>query len=118
MRELLGMIGAYEWRRKGVEIPALEARIHPRYGVFSPVRGEYVDLVANEPLPAKTLAFDIGTGTGVLSAVLARRGVRRVVATDMDERALACARDNIARLGYDKQVEVIAADLFPEAAHR
>ncbi|CAG2136009.1 50S ribosomal protein L11 methyltransferase [Cupriavidus numazuensis] len=114
MRELLGMIGAYEWRRKGVEIPALDARIHPWYGVFSPVRGEYVDLVANEPLPSKTLAFDIGTGTGVLSAVLARRGVQRVVATDMDERALACARENIAQLGCGKQVEVITADLFPE----
>ncbi|MBB3005672.1 methyltransferase [Cupriavidus alkaliphilus] len=113
LRELLGMIGAFEWRRKGVEIPALEDRIHPWYGVFSPVRGEYIDLVAAEPLPAKTLAFDIGTGTGVLAAVLARRGVQRVVATDQDPRALACARENIGRLGYAAQVEVIEADLFP-----
>lgn len=114
MRELLGMIGAYEWRKKGVEIPALEDRIHPWYGVFSPVRGEYVDLVAAEPLPAKTLAFDIGTGTGVLAAVLARRGVQRVVATDQDPRALACARENIAQLGYAREVEIVQADLFPE----
>ncbi|WER45284.1 class I SAM-dependent methyltransferase [Cupriavidus sp. WKF15] len=113
MRELLGMIGAYEWRRKGVEIPALGARIHPWYGVFSPVRGEYVDLVANEPLPSKTLAFDIGTGTGVLSAVLARRGVQRVVATDQDARALACARENLEQLGVAGQVEILEADLFP-----
>ncbi|WP_373378409.1 methyltransferase [Cupriavidus nantongensis] len=113
LRELLGMIGAFEWRRKGVEIPALEDRIHPWYGVFSPVRGEYIDLVAAEPLPAKTLAFDIGTGTGVLAAVLARRGVQRVVATDQDPRALSCARENIARLGYAAQVEVVEADLFP-----
>ncbi|MCO4861454.1 class I SAM-dependent methyltransferase [Cupriavidus sp. WGlv3] len=113
LRELLGMIGAFEWRRKGVEIPALADRIHPWYGVFSPVRGEYIDLVAAEPLPAQTLAFDIGTGTGVLAAVLARRGVQRVVATDQDPRALACARENIARLGYAAQVEVIEADLFP-----
>lgn len=114
LRELLGMIGAYEWRRKGVEIAALEDRIHPWYGVFSPVRGEYVDLVAAEPLPATTLAFDIGTGTGVLAAVLARRGVQRVLATDQDPRALACARENIDRLGYSAEVEIVQADLFPE----
>jgi len=115
MRELLGLIGAHEWRKKGVEIPALGARIHPYYGVFSPVRGEYIDLVAKAQLPAgaDALAFDIGTGTGVLAALLAQRGVRRVVATDQDPRALACAHDNIGRLGLGKQVEVTEADLFP-----
>ncbi|GAB3449214.1 class I SAM-dependent methyltransferase [Massilia solisilvae] len=115
LRELLGLIGAHEWRRKGVFMPALGARIHPWYGVFSPVRGEYVDLVAQAPLPAGAqLAFDIGTGTGVLAALLAKRGIERVLATDMDERALGCARENIERLGVGAQVELIKADLFPE----
>lgn len=113
LRELLGLIGAHEWRKKGVAIPALEDRIHPHYGVFSPVRGEYVALVAEAPLPSLELAFDIGTGTGVLAAVLAHRGVARVVATDQDARALACAHENIARLGLGGQVEVVQADLFP-----
>jgi len=115
LRELLGLIGAHEWRRKGVFIPALDERIHPWYGVFSPVRGEYVELVAQAPLPAQaTLAFDIGAGTGVLSAVLAHRGLQGVIATDMDERALGCARANIERLGLSDQVEVVQADLYPE----
>ena len=114
LRELLGLIGAHEWRKKGVEVPALGARIHPHYGVFSPVRGEYVELVAQAPLPSVELAFDIGTGSGVLAAVLARRGVAHVVATDQDERALACARDNLARLGLAGQIEVVQADLFPQ----
>ncbi|MBS1191025.1 MAG: putative methyltransferase, putative Methylase of polypeptide chain release factor [Rhodocyclaceae bacterium] len=117
LRELLGLIGAHEWRKKGVDIPELGGRIHPYYGVFSPIRGEYVALAAQAPLPAalssNSLAFDIGTGTGVLAAVLARRGVARVVATDQDSRALACARENTARLGLSQQVEVIEADLFP-----
>jgi methylase of polypeptide subunit release factors len=69
--------------------------------------------VTTAALPATTLAFDIGTGTGVLAAVLARRGVARVVATDQDSRALACARENLARLGCAGQVEVVEADLFP-----
>lgn len=114
LRELLGLIGAHEWRKRGVEVPALGARIHPHYGVFAPVRGEYVDLVATAALPAAcTLAFDIGTGTGVLAAVLARRGIAHVVATDQDPRALACAEENVARLGLSVQVKVVAADLFP-----
>jgi SAM-dependent methyltransferase len=113
LREFLGLIGAHEWRKKGVDVPALGDRVHPHYGVFAPVRGEYVGLVADAPLPAQTLAFDIGTGTGVLAALLARRGVQRIVATDQDPRALACARENLFRLGLNEQVEVVQADLFP-----
>jgi len=118
LRELLGLIGAHEWRRKGVEIPALGARIHPHYGVFSPVRGEYLDLVAIEPLPealkVTDVAMDIGTGTGVLAAILAHRGVARIIATEHDPHALACARDNVARLGFGQKIEVVEADLFPQ----
>jgi SAM-dependent methyltransferase len=118
LRELLGVVGAHEWRKNGVEIAALgdapHNRIHPHYGVFSPVRGEYVDLVANAPIQNKTLAFDIGVGTGVLSAVLAKRGVQRIIATDQDPRALACARENLKRLQRIDKVELVQTDLFPE----
>ncbi|PKO24570.1 MAG: methyltransferase [Betaproteobacteria bacterium HGW-Betaproteobacteria-8] len=113
LRELLGVIGAHEWRRNGVEIPALGAKIHPYYGVYSPVRGEYLELVAQVPLGNRQRAFDIGTGTGVIAALLAKRGISHVIATDMDERAIACAQENIRRLGLQKQVEVIKTDLFP-----
>ena len=119
LRELQGLIGAHEWRKKGVDVPALGARIHPWFGVFSPLRGEYLGLIAQAPLPrlppgAPSLAFDVGTGTGVIAALLARRGVAQVVATDLDPRAIACANENLARLGVAKQVRVVAADMFPE----
>ncbi len=118
LRSLQGLIGAHEWRKKGVPIPALGgAHIHPHHGVFSPVRGEYVDLVAQAPLPAALqhtpVAFDLGVGTGVLSAVLARRGVARIIATDLSPRALACAQDNLQRLGLHGQVELLQTDLYP-----
>lgn len=125
LRELLGLVGAHEWRKKGVEIPALGSnpsnpsdpipRIHPHYGVFSPVRGEYLGLIAQAPLPSKALAlaFDIGTGTGVLAAVLAHRGVQRIVATENAPRALACAQDNLKRLGLTERVQLLDVDLFP-----
>jgi methylase of polypeptide subunit release factors len=118
LRELLGVVGAHEWRKKGVAIAALgevpNNRIHPHYGVFSPVRGEYVDLVASAPIKDTTLAFDIGVGTGVLSAVLAQRGVQRIVATDQDPRALTCARENLQRLQLIDRVALVQTDLFPE----
>ena len=120
LRSLQGVIGAFEWRKKGVEVPAMgEALcIYPHYGVFSPVRGEYVELVAKAPLPdafsAHPVAFDIGVGTAVLSAVLARRGASKVVGTDMSERALACALDNLQRLGLQNQVQLVQTHLFPE----
>lgn len=113
LREVLGMVGAHEWRRKGVLVPALGGRIHPHYGVFAPVRGEHVDLVARalQAFPARgRTAFDVGTGTGVLAILLARAGAR-VVATDTEPRAVACALENASR--FEKQVEVIEADLFP-----
>ena len=119
LRSLQGAVGAFEWRKNGVEVPSMgEAlRIYPHYGVFSPVRGEYVDLVAQAPLPealkAQSLAFDVGVGTGVLSAVLARRGVAQVVGSDLSERAVACARDNLQRLGLQNQVSLLQTHLFP-----
>ena len=118
LRELLGVVGAHEWRKNGIDIAALgdapHNRIHPHYGVFSPVRGEYIDLVAQAQIKDKSLAFDIGVGTGVLTAVLAKRGVQRIVATDQDPRAIACARENLKRLQRIDKVELVQTDLFPE----
>ncbi|GLB64577.1 hypothetical protein NCCP2495_24560 [Dietzia sp. NCCP-2495] len=114
--ELLGMISAYEWHQTGIEVAALGDRIHPAYGVFAPTRDEYLDLVADAAWPDgvdRPTVMDLGTGTGVLAAILARRGARRVVATDINPRAVRCARDNVDRLGLAERVVVEQADLWP-----
>lgn len=120
LRELLGVISAHEWRKKGVQVLTRddeEVRVHPHYGVFSPVRGEYIELVLKTPLPSalkkESLAVDIGAGTGVLAVVLALRDIQKIIATDIDERAIACAQDNIARLGLQPQIEIRKTHLFP-----
>ena len=119
LRGLLALVSAYEWRKKGAYVPALDANIHPHFGVFSPVRGEYVDLVAQAPLPQPcNLAFDIGTGSGVLTCLLAKRGIPHVIGTDLDPRAIACAQENIQLLGFSNQAQIEPADLFPTADHK
>ena len=121
LRELLGVISAHEWRKNGVPILARgdePISVHPHYGVFSPVRGEYIQLVCNASWPkavsTNSLAFDIGAGTGALSVVLAMRDIQKIIATDVDDRAIACAQDNIDRLDLSSQIEIQKTDLFPE----
>jgi len=121
LRELLGVISAHEWRKNGVPILARGDEpicVHPHYGVFSPVRGEYIQLVCNASWPkavsTNSLAFDIGTGTGALSVVLAMRDIQKIIATDVNDRAIACAQDNIDRLDLSSQIEILKTDLFPQ----
>ena len=118
LREILGLVGAYEWSKSGVDISVINNKIYPSYGVFSPIRGEYLDLVDVSPLPLPcNLAFDIGTGTGVLAAVLANRGVTKIVATDNSHRALDCALKNINLLGLKPNVTLLEANLYPKAEY-
>nr|WP_052479195.1 class I SAM-dependent methyltransferase [Kibdelosporangium sp. MJ126-NF4]CEL22881.1 Protein-N(5)-glutamine methyltransferase PrmC, methylates polypeptide chain release factors RF1 and RF2 [Kibdelosporangium sp. MJ126-NF4]CTQ90021.1 Protein-N(5)-glutamine methyltransferase PrmC, methylates polypeptide chain release factors RF1 and RF2 [Kibdelosporangium sp. MJ126-NF4] len=114
LTDIMGALGAHRWRVRGVHVPALGAKIHPHYGVFAPTRHEYVDLVASTPWPSPTTVFDIGTGTGVLAAVLAQRGADSVVAVDIEPRAVECARDNVDRLGLSSRIHVRQQDLFPD----
>ena len=115
LNQLLGFIGAYEWHKKGIDIPQLDGKIHVPFGVFSPLRGEYLDLIAQAPLaPNIQTAFDIGTGSGVIAAILAKRGIPDIIATDTNPKAIACATANLERLGLDKAVSIQLIDLFPE----
>lgn len=119
LREILGLVGAYEWSKNGVDIDVINNKIYPSYGVFSPIRGEYLELVDKAPLPQPcNVAFDIGTGTGVLAAILANRGVSKIIATDNAPRALECARKNITQLEMKNAVQVVEADLYPDGEYQ
>lgn len=116
LRDVQGALGAAQWRAKGVAIADLDLSIYPHYGVFAPTRHEYVQLLLQAPLPpVHDVAFDIGTGTGLLAIILAQRGVPQIIATDLNPRALTCAQDNLQRLGLTT-VQLQSADLFPSAS--
>ena len=82
------------WITGSVMFCGLEVRVDP--GVYVPRwQSEPLALRAAERLPAGGLAIDVCTGAGAIAKTLmARRPGARVMATDVDERAVACARRN------------------------
>jgi release factor glutamine methyltransferase len=82
------------WITGTVEFCGLEIRVDP--GVYVPRwQSELLARRAVERLPANGTAIDLCTGSGAIAATLmARRPGARVVASDLDARAVACARSN------------------------
>jgi len=82
------------WIVGGVAFCGLWVRIDP--GVYVPrPHTEQLALRAADRLPRGGIAADICTGSGAVAAVLAgRRPGTTVLATDVDERAVGCARAN------------------------
>ncbi len=114
LKTLLGMMGAEEWRKKGLTVPGLKGTLAPAFGVYTPTRAEYVELLTRvRDVEGKTV-FDVGTGTGVLSFLLLQRGAAKVVATDVEPRAVHCAKENAGRLRLGARFAVVERPLFPD----
>jgi release factor glutamine methyltransferase len=82
------------WITGSVTFCGLQIRVDP--GVYVPRwQSEALALRAPERLPNDGTAIDLCTGSGAIAKVLStRRPAARVVASDVDERAVACARAN------------------------
>ncbi|MET0604355.1 MAG: HemK/PrmC family methyltransferase [Baekduia sp.] len=92
------------WITDSVTFCGVEVRVE--HGVYVPRwQSEQLALRAAERLPEHGVAVDLCTGSGAIAAVLrARRPEARVIATEIDERAIACARAN--------GIEVFEGDLL------
>lgn len=55
--------------------------------------------------------LDVGTGSGILAILAAKRGADRVVALDIDEEALANARENCAHNQVNEQISLVSHPL-------
>jgi release factor glutamine methyltransferase len=73
-----------------------------------------LDLIkARGAIDRPTDVADVGTGSGVIGASVARHAPgARVVAIDVSAAALAVARDNARRLGVAERMEFVESDLF------
>ena len=92
------------WITGSVSFCGLEIRVDP--GVYVPRwQSEPLARRAAERLASNGVAVDLCTGAGAIAKTLTtRRPGARVVASDLDERAVACAASN--------GVEVYCGDLF------
>ena len=117
LSDFLGMNGSYEWYRKGLYIFALQDYIYPHYSVFPPTRQDYIELLdnINSDIEKESTLMEIGIGTGVISLILLKqKKVTKVIGTDINPYAVACAIENVERFGYENQVDILQADMFPQ----
>lgn len=88
-------------------------------GVFNPTlfhaTAVLIDHLGRQPLPRGCSVLDLGTGSGAL-AIAAARTAGRVVALDINEEAVRCARINLLLNRVDDRVEVRRGDLFEPVA--
>lgn len=89
----------------------IDVAVHP--GVYVPRRQtEALAERAADRLPAEGTAVDVCTGSGAVARVLAeRRPGARVLATDLDPRAVACARANRVDAVQGDLLDALPADL-------
>ncbi len=82
------------WLVGSVRFCGEEVAVHP--GVYVPRwQTETMVVEAVKRLPGRGMAVDLCTGAGAIAVVLGRRRpTARVLATDVDRRAVACARIN------------------------
>jgi ribosomal protein L11 methyltransferase len=65
-----------------------------------------------EDLPTQPdSVLDLGTGSGILAIAAARTGATRVLGIDIDEAAVASARENVRRNGVQEAVTIEAGSL-------
>jgi hypothetical protein len=86
-----GLNSAWQWYKKGINIPGLDKTIKPFYDTYFPTRFEHLDLF-NDWLETTTItkktAFDIGVGSGVLTFQLLQHGFEKIIATDTNPNAI------------------------------
>ncbi|MBC8393245.1 MAG: class I SAM-dependent methyltransferase [Deltaproteobacteria bacterium] len=90
-------------------------KLKMREGVFSPDPAitNSTSLLVNSIKNVKDKdVLDLGCGSGVISIYCAKNGAKRVVASDVDVKAIRNTKENLGSLGLSGKVEVVKSSLF------
>jgi len=111
--DFLGMNGSWQWFHNGIQLPVLDEKVHPFYGVYFPTRHEHL-LLFDKWLKENnsfTKALDIGTGCGVLALMMLKHGISCIHATDINPNAVYSTKLEFGRRGLLSQTIVDLAAL-------
>jgi release factor glutamine methyltransferase len=90
-----------------IECHGLRIKLHPQ--VYEPAEDTFL-LAENLAVKEGDTALDVGTGTGIIALLMARKA-RRVLGVDINPLAVELAREN-ARVNGIRNVEFRLSDLF------
>jgi HemK-related putative methylase len=94
-----------------IEVEGLHIEVYE--GVFSPKHFHGWEVFTKHfPNVRGKDVLEIGTGTGITALVLAKRGARKVLATDINPRAVANTQKNIEKNDLSALVKVRESDIF------
>ncbi len=110
---------SHAWYRyeHGVPMPVLGRPLHPFYGAYLPTRTTHLELFAtwlSGWSGARGTAIDVGTGSGVIALMLARKGFEQVHAIDINPNAVESVRREVARSAEPPPITVQCADLLSQ----
>lgn len=113
--DVQGLNSAWQWHSKGIKIPLLKQMLHPYYGVYFPTRYDHLELFDSwlkTYSGAKSVVFDIGAGSGVLTLQLLQHGFGSVLSTDVNPNAIIGMEEELQRRGVADRVSLLYGDLF------
>ena len=109
------MAGAEQRMDTGIHYPVIGKRLHPFFGVYYPSRTEHLELFAtwlSQYTGPKTHATDVGTGSGILSFMLAKSGIAHITATDQNPNAIWSVANDSTALKMTTIITPIHTDLL------
>ena len=109
------LVGSDMRYQSGIHYPVLGHRLHPFYDVYAPTRTEHLELFATwlrQYQGDRIHAVDVGTGSGILTYLLAKSGVPYIDAVDQNPNAIYSLDKELERHPLESVVNTKVGDLL------